>query len=226
MALTKMDGFSGEAVVLGRLLRVSFDKDHLTLHGVSLEEAQTVLEALATKHLVAVSMPVKEKGGVAQPPPTPPPPGALPPIEELQRHRQSQKVDGAKPPADPSSPAATQAVVAEAKAAEAKKEEKPNQGEPHPPPPPRDPAEKELSPQPPASAPADHGIPQKIVESKRFIEVLDWVMKTKGLKPADVDKLVEEMEGLRKHVPVVQRVRDVKDKVVSNLAAWTESSGA
>lgn len=76
---------------------------------------------------------------------------------------------------------------------------------------------------PTAVAPGD--VPEKVAKTGRFIEVLDWVMKSKGLVPKQVDEIVAEVEKL-KALPVVARVRDLKDKVVSNLAAYAEAGEA
>lgn len=65
-------------------------------------------------------------------------------------------------------------------------------------------------------------VPEKVAKTGRFIEVLDWVLKAKGLKPSQVDEIVSEFEKL-KTLPVVARVRDLRDKVVSNLAAYGEA---
>jgi len=68
-------------------------------------------------------------------------------------------------------------------------------------------------------------IPEKVLSSKRFIEVLEWVMKAYGHTPKDVDAIVAQLEQLKAQIPVVQRVRDLQDKVTSNLAAWAENGG-
>ncbi len=68
-------------------------------------------------------------------------------------------------------------------------------------------------------------IPEKVVTSKRFIEVLEWVMKENGLTPKDEEAIIKKLEQLKDRIPVVQRVRDLKDKVTSNLAAWAENGG-
>lgn len=65
------------------------------------------------------------------------------------------------------------------------------------------------------------GVPEKVANSNRFIEVMDWVMSSKGLKPSQVEEIVAECEKL-KDLPAVRRVRDIKDKVTSNLAAYEE----
>jgi hypothetical protein len=65
-------------------------------------------------------------------------------------------------------------------------------------------------------------VPEKIAKSTRFIEVMEWVMATKKLKPGQVDEIVAGCEAL-KEIPAVRRVRDIRDKVISNLAAYAEA---
>jgi hypothetical protein len=72
---------------------------------------------------------------------------------------------------------------------------------------------------------ASSDIPEKVASSKRFIEVLEWVMKENNLAPKDVDAIIAKLEMLKDRIPVVQRVRDLRDKVTSNLAAWAENGG-
>jgi len=89
------------------------------------------------------------------------------------------------------------------------------------------PPKDDVPPQPPTIAEEAAGdVPEKIKNATRFIEVLDWVLATKKFNKTQVDEITAACEELRPVVKVVSRVRDLKDKVVSNLAAYSEAGSA
>ena len=93
---------------------------------------------------------------------------------------------------------------------------------------PKAPKEAPAAEAPAAEAPSDAegGIPEKVQATKRFIEAMDWVMKAKGLKPSQVDEIVAACEEVKGSITVLGRVRDIRDKVVSNLVAYEEAGNA
>ena len=78
-----------------------------------------------------------------------------------------------------------------------------------------------------AAAPTDeNGLPQRVVESKRFIEVMTYVMEKHGLKGDNKAAIVAACEALKEHVPVVRRTRDIGEKVEMNLLTLAEAGRA
>jgi hypothetical protein len=209
VAITRLTSFSGEAEVRGRLVKVEFADERLVLQHVSLEEAQSILDALAYGKVVGVN-----------------PHRALPRAEVKQEVMKEHLLT-------------KQDLDAVSRLASAVKEElgHVDTGAPLPSPKPLvmppQPADAELAKllefPPKDEAPAAVGAaPEKVVKAKRFIEVLNWVMSpggftAEGLKPTQVTEIVAACEALRKTVTVVDRVRDMHDKVVSNLAAFSEA---
>lgn len=183
MGLTKINGFTGEAEVQGALRGVQYQGSALTIHGLTLDEAYGLLDALAAKSIAAVRVRGKEKEPAPESAPT---------------------------AGGPARVARDGASEGDAKAAQVL--------------PPA--AEKEPAPPEKPEALLVAGVvPEAIAKSGRFIEVMDWVIKSKGLKRTQVDEIVAECEKL-KDLPIIRRVRDIRDKVVSNLAAYGEAGDA
>jgi len=217
MSITKLQGFKGEAEVFGALKGVVWDNNTLTIFGVSVDEAYAVLDHASAGKIEAVRVraPVEENVKPAQPDKFPSHAGTAVPAKEAA-------------PAEVSKAALVHAAVAGVPQSAAAKEmlekseiqrlaEEPASR------PTSKPAKEAAAAPPPSTAPNADGIPENIAKSKRFIEVLDWVMKARGLKPDAVDQLVSECEKLKAAVPVIARVRDIREKVESNLAAYKEA---
>lgn len=209
MGLTKIDGFTGEAEILGGLYRVEYAAGTLSVSGLGLDGAYAVLDALAARQIVAVRVRPGDRPLAAPQPQTPP---ERPSAREAPPSARAE-ASAAAPPWEENKPADKPAQESGAATASSGAEA----AEPGP-------AAGAGTP-PPAAAGPGGVVPEKVAGSKRFIEVLEWVMSAKGLKPADVDAIVAALEAVRDSVPVVARVRDLRDKVTSNLAAWAENGG-
>jgi hypothetical protein len=192
MALTKVTEFGGEAEVMGGLRLVRYDAPVLSISGLSLEDAYAVLEKLASKSIQAVRVGGPAAGSTVEVPRAAASPRAL--VEAMAT--------------SPSLSSAPKEAVQEAAPWVGQGAKKVSETESAAP-----------AAQP---SPAIEGVPEKVAKTGRFIEVLDWVMKSKGFKPSDVEAIIAECEKLRA-LPVVSRVRDLRDKVVSNLAAYGEA---
>lgn len=257
MALTKINGFTGEAELLGSLHEVQFTGGNLTIYGLSLDAAYDVLDALAAKAIVATrvrgektanfvekspfrseqlanspqgegadsgsfyyydnskNIPESEPGSQKATPP------ARPPRESAMR-AVSAKSEASRGPSNATAdveapPAKAKQSASKAAAASASKEQQPETEQP-----PFEMDAKLLE-----FPPKDEGdaVPDNILKSGRFVEVLDWVMKAKGLKPTQEAELLAELSKL-KETPAVRRVRDLKDKLASTLAAYEEVGNA
>lgn len=219
----KLTEFRGDTVVLGRERTVAFAHvcgvGKLTFEGVTYEEAMELVHRVADKtQPVAVAVEAKgasvrstqqvkpEKGLKKLEPPKSRP---LPQVQETGTG--APKSTPASRPTPVPYPAQADEVVF---------------------PPDREPSRAEvalavtLAGAPEPGVDGALGCPEKVVKSGRFIDVLEWVMKTRGLKAEQVDEIVAVIEQL-KELPAVRRVRDIKDRVISNLAAYEEAgSGA
>jgi len=238
MGLTKVDGFDGEAEILGGLHRVQFSHERLIIEGIELNRAYEVLDRLSAGTIQAVRV-SQQDAKVA----------TREQVKDVMAEGLQTGIELGKKmgkPADTFScevcgkpapnrmrrcndhPHAVNApqVVKETDAT-AKAEEKP-----------ADPiaavavkqpekvAEKPVERLGPAPPPGSVEMPDNIAGSKRFIEVMNWAMDAYGLKPADEDKIIALMETLRPKAKIVERVRDMGDKVKSNLAGWKEAGEA
>lgn len=203
MGLTKLSGYTGEAEILGQVISVQYQNGALTLYGLDLAQSYAAIDRLATGGLVAVRPPHKDGAPASTP------------VKEPKKEAVGQVTNNV-----------VQMPAPEKKAEPAKAAEKPAEKE--------DPAlefppkEKvaEQPAAPPAPIPGAEDMPDKVRTTGRFIEVMDWVMKKHGFKPTQVDEIVAQCEKLRDHVKVVSRVRDMKDKVTSNLTAYQEAGAA
>lgn len=199
MGLTKIHGFSGDAEIQGTLRSVQYSNGALTLFGMTLDDAYQVLDSLSLKTVVAVRVKAGTRPEVIQENAKPPQP------EKFLSHQSVEAPQKSEAPFKaPSKP--EPAIVKTAEQKDAELLEFPPKG-------------TVSAADPPA------GIPEEVATSKRFIVVLDWVMKTKKLTYKQVDALVAEMEQL-KDLPAVSRVRDIRDKVLSNVAAYEEAGDA
>lgn len=196
MGLTKVTGFTGEAELQGGLYPVSFEHDWLRIGGLTLAQAYDILDALAAKTIVSVRVQGKDANRQITEPATPEP-----------KEPTKQKED-----ASPPKRSSKDQVPKEEKKAGRLPTPEPEESKPETP-----------APAPPAEK--NGAIPEKVATSARFIDVLDWVMKSNGFKSEQVDEIVAAFEPL-KELPVVKRVRDLRDKVVSNLAAYAEVGNA
>jgi hypothetical protein len=66
-------------------------------------------------------------------------------------------------------------------------------------------------------------LPPEIVGSKRFIEVMDFVMKRDGLKPSQAEQIIATLDALKEQVAIVGRARSIREKVEANLQAYAEA---
>lgn len=228
MGLTKIDGFAGEAEILGGLYRVEFNNGTLAIKGIDLDGSYAVLDALASKQILAVRVQPGDRPAVATAQSVP-----VQRVDPKEVERAEKQVASTTKLAPAAFAGERESDRAARAAMEAMQETRASQ------------APKDAEPAPPATAgspPPSSGtggaggavpawvsggaVPEKVAGSKRFIEVLEWVMRERGLSVKDADALVAALEEIKPHVPVVQRVRDLKDKVVSNLAAWAENGAA
>lgn len=246
MAMTKILGFTGEAEILGGLHGVTFHDGGLTISGLDLDGAYAVMEALSKKTLMGVRLEPGDRPGAepvdarreayrekqaegfkgsyedfldlihAQP-------GEKKAVKEAQPKTElAPKVFAGEKESDRAAAAVNDEILktirekekaakSAAKTEEVKAEVKPEA-----------PTGRVETSQPEAGG---DDIPEKVVGSKRFIEVLEWVMQANGLTTKDVDPIIAKLEAVKDRIPVVQRVRDLRDKVTSNLAAWAENGG-
>jgi hypothetical protein len=206
VAITKLTGFVAEAEVLGRMVRVEFKEGvGLTIEGLTHHEAMEAIDRLANRSLSAVNP--RAALLLGQPLETPKNPypearrdqPAAPATSEKTTGKQTTRSseDRTPEPAREESPPWVEDTKEDAKVA----------------------ASLKSVPEPGA----DNGeVPEKVAKSARFIEVLEWVIQSKGFKPAQVDEIVAAIEAL-KELPAVRRVRDIRDKVTSNLEAYAEA---
>lgn len=199
MAITKLTGFKGDAEILGSLREVEYD-------GAILSGSALKIFGLRTEDAEAILNALSTRAVTAVRPLAQNVGTAVTPEE--MRARAPKNGAGVQPAAG---------LKVESKAT----------------PEPEKATEKELEFPPkeekgaePAPAAAEGGVPEKIAKSGRFIEVMDWVMKERGLKPSQVDEIVAECEKLAPQIKVVERVRNLKEKVESNLAAYAEAGAA
>lgn len=232
MAITKVHVIEADAEVLGTLRRVRINAEDQTLviYALPQEEAYDVLDRLTTGTLAAIKPP---KGGFA-----PPPKGAPKASEEgspLERYEatirkvevaQAEKdaeqsksekalaaaaalgemVEPVKPVHMPGAEVAIPKEISRAQAAEANVAVK-------------EPTEPER-----LAAEPDGELPEDIKGAKRFVQVLEWVMRVKALKPTDVEPLLAELTKMQPEVKVLTRVANLREKLESNLAAFTENA--
>ena len=182
MAITALIGWDCTAEIQGIVRRVSYDGNEktLTMHGVLMPDAYSILNALGTGKMVAVN-PSEAVLGTSLP--------------------MKKETEGSAP-----LPVSEKKDVAPQKASEApKKEEKPE-----------------------ALAQVHNigDVPEKIAKTKRFIEFLDWLMKAKNLKVSQVDEIVAEVTKFKESIPVVSRIGDIRERVLSNLVAYEEAGDA
>jgi hypothetical protein len=86
---------------------------------------------------------------------------------------------------------------------------------------------KAAPPAPKPSAPKDEGeIPQRILESKRFIEVMTFLMQKHKLSVEDRDAVLSACEALKEKIPVLRRKRDLAESVDACLLTMQESASA
>jgi len=211
MAITKLTGFTAEAEVLGRMVRVQFSEEGLLIEDLSQAEAMEALDKLANRSLVGVNPAVALQQMEA---PRPPRVSAPSPRKNgTKEHSRSSEDLPQQPVKEPPLPASLTKGAPEDPALE------------FPPKPsaPRSPAPVRAAPAPAAVVP--EGVPDAVAKSARFIEVLEWVMKSKNLKATQVEEIVAAVE-LLKELPAVRRVRDIRDKVTANLEAYAEAGVA
>lgn len=218
MGITKLLVVEGEAEVLGALRVVSWSEaEGGHIDGLTLDEFYKVLELVKTGAVHAVAPRVEK-------PTTAPSPGVRATPEEARASQARRSSEDHKPETQKSN-------VVQMPKTEPNKVDHIDRKDIAPPiiTKPEDPA-LEFPPKdaeaPPFDTAPSGDLPEKIVKTGRFIEVLDWVMKTKGYKPTQVDEIVAACEALRQHIKVVERVRDMRDKVTSNLQAYTEAGAA
>jgi hypothetical protein len=225
MGLTKIDGFEGEAEILGGLHRVEFSNGSLAILGLSLDAAYGVLDALASKTIRAVRVQPGDRPEIVGQLPDPPKEFVPPTLEQLPETKPPPKLPPATFAGERASDRAAAGVMdalvresfkeKQAAPVAASKDAEPSSASAGSPPPPTGAGDGE----------AVSGVPAKVVGTKRFIEVLEWLLKERKLSTKDVDGIVAALEEIKAVVPVVGRVRDLRDKVVANLAAWAENGG-
>ena len=68
-------------------------------------------------------------------------------------------------------------------------------------------------------------VPPEIAKSGRFVEVMQWVMRTRGLTADQPGEIAAELEKLRDRIAVVKRVVSIPNRVEANLDALREAGG-
>ena len=214
MAITKLTGFTGEAEVMGRMVRVEFEEGNgLLLVGISHEDALVALDTLAAKVLVGVN-----------------------PLAAVQSHmpeaRPAMKADEEKKKR-PSKPATLEQAkvmpqtetVATSSVDPVPPTPTPTGVDPSPAPSstpaPSSPAPATLSVPVTAEKPAtpDNVVPLKapegtspdITKAKQLKDVITILMEHHGIKSADA--MVAKCEELKATVPVLSRIADIPGRV-------------
>ncbi len=231
MALTKIHGWKGEAEILGGLYEVEFERGTLTIKGLDLDGGYAVLEALAAKTIVAARVqagarpnPVKSQApdqpdhsdrrgeAPALPKPTAEAKKELPPWDpKVEFPGEPEPVKDRAAPMFIDTPAGRAAVksINEGMAKEPAKELVMEEEKPAP------------KPEPVA------GVPPEIQNAPNVISVLDWLVKTRGLKPTDIDGVVAAAKEIAPHVGMLRRMGSkLGERVASTLSMFAEGGGA
>lgn len=220
MAITTVGLLGGHAEIQGTQREFHWDGSNLTIKGLGYGDVTNILDALAAGTMWDVRPPSSDKKGV-------PllaksvnfPEVAKAPLEaraderpksHLKEEPSKQAVKETAPWEEPKTSPVTQLPKPEPKV-ELKAEGHPAQA-----------IATKLEPTPAPEGSVPEGVPEKIAKSGRFIEVLEWVMQSKGFKPTQEAEIIAAVTELQM-LPAVRRVRDIGDKVKSNLAAFTEA---
>lgn len=194
----KLKMFEAEAEVLGKTRPVQFREGGLMLTGLTYEEAMEVLRLIGPKT-------------VAPPARGDQPRSVVTPEKASVKEAPRSSEDRAPKPAKEPAPAKDDSPPFEPDAPPSKPELK---------------LAKELEG---VKEPGSDGaeVPEKIMKSTRFVDVLEWVIATKKLNRAQVAEIVSAFQELKLgDVPAVRRVRDLHDKVTSTLEAYAEAGDA
>lgn len=208
MAITEMLGWKAMAEVNGTLRRVEFDDEsrQLTIHGVREDEALDLLNKLRKGAVVGVTPGVVRQASAGLGSDKPgavrePPPAAKPPPEKMS---EKPALAPSAPKAEPA-PAPSPGVVGQG-----------GSGSPS--------AGLLVS----GSGATKAAIPEKVLKSGRFIDVMQWVMQTYNLKAAQKDEIIAACREVQQDIPLLGKIsaESLVVKVESNLAAFAENGAS
>lgn len=203
MGLTKLFEFRAEAEILGNIHNVSFSHTVLSIEGLDMMLAQEILNALATRTLKSVRFPGTPTGvGVEAP-------SAQEAREDPERTPVAAKPlkDGALDENEAARVAAEPGPV-ERERKKAKAEEPPKEAK----------AGKKAKPESVGTVAGvvtvrGKEMPAKLVMSTRLVEVIGWLAEEAGVDTEE--DLVAECETLKGQVPMLDKISDVRERVLS-----------
>lgn len=218
MGLTKIEGFKGEAELLGGLYAVEFDDGKLTVKGVNLDGAYSMLEALAAKTILSVRV------GKEQPTEQPKPATKPLVLESIAPDVTLEE--------SPLETAVTQAAEALPPPAEIK----PIQPSPVAlsmnfviPEPPKPSAALPKVPETPAPA-ADPNLPQlseQLINAPNLVSVLRVVLSEKQLTLEQRPEIYAHLKTIQARVPILARLGDkLEQRCLSTFNLMRETGEA